>query len=143
MSDLASRVDGLLHEPTQVHDDRVDLTLTEVSVVREPGRIDFGGDELVDAELDPVETGLRNPGDQYQWWNLREDQYVVEFNETVVGDEPLVVQPRQELLARGATLPTLHTSELGPMPLSVPHRVGRGDCLRLKENARVATVREP
>ncbi|ESP89103.1 deoxycytidine triphosphate deaminase [Candidatus Halobonum tyrrellensis] len=140
MTALSDRIEGLLHEPTQVHDDRIDLSLADVKVVREPGRVDFGGGELADAELDPLETALRNPGDDYGWYELREESYVVEFNESLTGDDPVLLQPRRELLERGGSLPTLRTSDLGPVPLSVPHRVGRGDALRLKENARVASV---
>jgi len=45
-SDLLTAVDGLLHEETQVHDGAIDLTVGEVAVVDEAGRVDFGGGEL-------------------------------------------------------------------------------------------------
>lgn len=143
MTELSDRIEGVLHEPTQVHDDRVDLSVADVKVVHEPGRIDFGGDELEAAELESVGTDLRTPGDDYGWYELQEDTYVVEFNESLAGDDPVLLQPRRELLARGGSVPTVRTDELGPVPLSVPHLAGRGDALGLKENARIASVLAP
>ena len=64
--------------------------------------------------------------------------YLIEYNEQLATDEPLICQPRTELLARGGSHPTLHARELGAMPLSVP-----AAGLDLKENARVSTLRAP
>ena len=129
-------VDDLLHADTQVHDDgRVDLTAAAIEEIVEPGRIDFGGGELEAATTAPHDSHYRNPEDDYQWWTLREGQYRCSFNETLSGDETVRVQPRDELLARGATLPTVEVSSLDALPLSVG-----GAGLHLKENARVATV---
>ena len=140
MTALSDRIEGVLHEPTQVHDDRVDLSVADVNVVREPGRIDFGGGELEDAELDPVETTLRDPDDDYAWFEVAEGSYVVEFNESLAGDDPVLLQPRRELLARGGSIPSIRTDELGGVPLTVPRAADGGVALRLKENARVASV---
>ncbi|WP_121820917.1 dCTP deaminase/dUTPase family protein [Halostella salina] len=133
--DIASHVDGLLHEPTQVHDDGVDLTVSEVYEVTAPGRVDFGGGELTDAERTPHERTWRNEDDDYEWWHLEAGQYLVAYNESVAGDAALTVQPRRELRERGASHPTMTVAELGPVPLSVG-----GAGIRLKENARVSTV---
>ena len=61
-------------------------------------------------------------------------QCLVEYNETLAPPEgvDLVVQTRDELLARGAFHPTLHTRRLDRIPRSG---------LKLKENARISTVR--
>lgn len=134
--DPEDAVDDLLHPETQVHDDgRVDLTATSIATVVEPGRIDFGGGELTAAETTPHDSHYRNPDDDYEWWTLREGQYLLSFNETLADDATVLLQPRDELLTRGASLPTVRTDSLDPLPLSVG-----GAGLHLKENARVATV---
>ena len=134
---IADAVTELVHEETQVRDDGgVDLTVAEVYEVETPGRVDFGGGELEAASLVPVETERRNPDDDYGWWNLEGGQYLVEYNERLTGGRRVEVQTRDELLARGASHPTLRVETLDRMPLAVP----RGG-LRLKENARVSTVR--
>lgn len=136
MSDtLVARLDGIVHEETQVHDDGVDLTVASIHRIDEPGRVDFGGGELTAAESSPVETERRNPDDDYGWWNLDEGQYLLAYNETLGGDGTVVLQPRTELRERGAFHPTLFTDSLGRVPLSVP-----SGGIRLKENARVSTL---
>lgn len=134
-SDLADRVEGIVYEETQVHDRGLDLTVAAVAVIEDPGRIDFGGGELDTASLDRVPTELRTPGDDYEWWYLTEGQYVIEYNEALTGEEPVWLQPRNELLERGGAHPTVRVERLGQMPLSV----SRGG-VRIKENARVSTL---
>lgn len=136
MSDPPVPVSGLLHEPTQVHDDGVDLTVTEVYEIDTPGRVDFGGGELEPAGLDPHDRVWRNEEDDYQWWALEAGQYLVEYNEALQATEPVVIQPRDALIERGAFHPTVVRDSLTRLPLSVG-----GAGLRLKENARVTTVR--
>jgi len=131
---LDERIDGVLHEPTQVHDRGVDLSVAGVYRIAEPGRVDFGGGELTDATRSPVETALRNPDDDYGWWHLDEGQYLIEYNESLTGDGPVVVRTREAVLERGAFHPTLRVESFGSVPLSV------GGGLRLKENARVSTA---
>jgi hypothetical protein len=135
MTRLSEQVEGIVHEPTQIHDDRVDLTVSECFEVTSPGRIDFGGGELEDAELTPHEQVFRNPDDDYRWWHLDSGQYLIEYNERVDADDRLVVQPREELLERGSTHPTIHVRTLPRVPVQVS-----GAGLRLKENARVSMV---
>lgn len=131
----ADVVEDVLHEPTQHHDDVVDLTLGAVERVVAPGRVDFGGGELEDAETAPVETTPRNVDDEYEWWTLRAGRYLVTLNESLTGEGTAVVQPRTELLERGASLPTVQVVDLPRLPLGVG-----GAGIRLKENARVSTV---
>lgn len=133
--DLADRVEGLVHEGTQVHDRGLDLTVAAVAVIDDPGRVDFGGDELDTASFDRVPTELRNPDDEYEWWYLTEGQYVIEYNEALTGGAPVWLQPRDELRERGGAHPTVRIDELGPMPLSI----SRGG-LRIKENARISML---
>jgi len=133
--DLLDRVDGLLHEDTQVHDGGVDLSVGEMYAVTEPGRVDFGGGELDPAELTPHERVWRNEDDDYGWWHLDGGTYLLEYNESLDTDDPLVVQPRDALRERGATHPTVYVTDLGRIPLTVPDAG-----FRIKENARVSTV---
>lgn len=135
MSRFADRFENLVHEPTQVRNGVVDLTVADVFVVDEPGRVDFGGSELADPVFERHETVKRNPDDEYEWWTLSGGQYLLAYNERLTGDAPVRVQTRRELRRRGAFHPTLVTADLGKMPLSVPT-----GGIRIKENARVSTV---
>jgi len=134
MSELVDNVEGIVHEPTQVHEDgRVDLTVAEVYTVDAPGRVDFGGGELQPADLDPHPRVWRDEDDDYQWWHLDAGTYLIEYNESL--SETALLQPRTEIVERGAGHPTLRIAELPRMPLTVG-----GAGLRLKENARVSTL---
>jgi len=135
---LAERVDGIVHEPTQTEGRGVDLTVESVHAVTAPGAIDFGGGELDPAETTPLDTVKNDPDDDYGWWTLSPGTYLVAYNESLATDEPLVVQPRDALVERGATHPTLHVTDLPRVPLSVPEAG-----LHLKENARVSTLVVP
>ncbi|MFW6436257.1 MAG: dCTP deaminase [Halococcoides sp.] len=137
MTELSAVVEDLVHAPTQTDHAGVDLTVREVFEVTEPGRIDFGGSELDPAGLTPHERQFRRPDDEYQWWHLDAGQYLVAFNESLdcPADCTVVVQPRDALLARGASHPTLRTDSLDRLPLSVG-----GAGVILKENARISTV---
>jgi len=137
MEDVAEAVDGLLHPETQVHDGGVDLTVAAIHEVAAPGRVDFGGDELEEAEFEPRELTRRNPDDDYQWWHLDAGQYVVQYNEFYASDEPMALQARNKVLARGASHPSLRVRDHLPL---VPLSVG-GAGIRIKENARVSTLR--
>ncbi|MCT9096318.1 dCTP deaminase [Haloarchaeobius sp. HME9146] len=136
--DIVERVDGLVHPETQVRDHGIDLTVSAIHEVVGPGRIDFGEDELQEAEFEPHELTTRNPGDEYQWWELDAGQYVVQYNEFMVGEGAarLLLQPRNKLMARGASHPTVTVGDHLPlMPLSVG-----GAGLNVKENARISTL---
>lgn len=135
--DLTEYVTGLIFEPTQTDGPGLDVTVSTIYSITEPGRVDFGGGELVSANLRPVETERRNPEDEYGWWNLGAGQYLLEYNERLDGEPevPLVLQTRDAVRARGAFHPTLFVTNLEPVPLVV----GSGG-IRLKENARVSTL---
>jgi hypothetical protein len=135
---LTDCVDGIVHEPTQTEGQGLDLTVAEVYEITESGRIDFGGGELAAAETEPHPAAKRNQDDDYEWWVLDAGQYLVEYNETLSPPDGvgLVVQTREELLTRGVFHPTLHTRSLDRVPVAVG-----GAGLKLKENARVSTIR--
>jgi hypothetical protein len=134
--DLVTAVDGLLHEGTQVHENGIDLTVDEVYVVDEAGRVDFGGGELEPAGTRPHGTRKRNPDDDYGWWHLDGGTYLIAYNESLSTDRPLLLQTREAVLERGAAHPTRVVTSLPRLPLSVSD-----GGLSLKENARVSTLR--
>lgn len=135
--DLTAFVEDIVYEPTQTEGRGLDLTVTEVYEIDEPGRVDFGGGELEVPEVEPHERTYRNPDDDYEWWHLDAGQYLLEYNESLAlpEDMALRIQTRDELLARGAFHPTLSVTALDRVPLSVG-----GAGLKLKENARVSTI---
>lgn len=133
--ELTDHIDGIVHEPTQVSDDHIALTVTEVYEITAPGRIDFGGGELEPAALTPYERTWRHSDDDYQWWELDAGTYLIEYNEAFEAPDPVLIQPRDELLARGAFHPTYRTRSCRRLPLTVG-----GAGLNLKENARVSTI---
>jgi hypothetical protein len=137
-SQLTTLVSSLLHEETQVTDRGLDLTVNEVLRVETPGRVDFGGDELDNANLSAHDKVWRNEDDEYQWWHLDGGQYLVEYNESLSTDRALTVQTRDEVRVRGAFHPTLELTELGRVPFSVAP-----GGIRLKQNARISTVLPP
>jgi hypothetical protein len=134
---LVDRVTSIVHESTQVHEYGLDLTVAAVHEVETPGRADFGGGELEAADLRPLATSPRNPDDDYEWWTLTAGTYLVAYNESLTPGAPLRVQTRRELRERGAYHPSVATTELGPMPLTVAD-----GGVKLKENARISTLLE-
>lgn len=137
---IAKVLEGLVHEPTQVHEGGVDLTVAKVHALRSPGELDFGGSELVAAETDSLPTKGRDPDDDHGWWQLGKGHYLLEYNERLsLQHRWLRLEPREALLAAGATHPTITVSQgLPRIPLVVP-----GPGLHLKENARISTLRSP
>jgi len=88
------------------------------------------------ARTRPHETRKRRPDDDYEWWHLDGGQHLIEYNESLATERPLLLQTREAVLARGASHPTRVVTSLPAMPLSVPE-----GGLHLKENARVSTLR--
>ncbi|WP_297889451.1 dCTP deaminase [uncultured Halorubrum sp.] len=136
MPEYANYLDGIVHEPTQTDGDGVDLTVAEIYEVTDPGRVDFGGGELEAAASEPRECEKRSPDDEYGWWSLDPGTYLVEYNESIPGDDlRFTVQTREALLERGASHPTLHVVSLPRVPLSIG-----GAGISVKENARISTI---
>jgi len=133
--ELFERLDGTVHEDTQVGERGVDLTAARVLEVVRPGSVDFGGGELSSAGLNPHRRQFRDPEDDYAWWHLSAGTYLLEFNESLSGDEPVRLEPRSAILERGGSHPTVTTSDLHRVPLSVG-----GAGLQIKENARISTI---
>lgn len=136
MSVPQDAIDGIVHEPTQVHEDGgVDLTVAEIYRIEGRGRVDFGGGELEDVSLATHDRVWRNEDDDHQWWHLDAGTWLLGFNESLATEARLILQPREAIVQRGASHPTLRVSSLPRVPLTVG-----GVGIRIKENARVSTV---
>jgi hypothetical protein len=135
MPDYTDYVSDIVHEPTQTDGPGFDLTVAAVYDVVEPGRVDFGGGELESAAITPHKSHKRDPDDDYEWWQLREGQYLIEYNESLAAGATVTLQPRTAIVERGGSHPTLQVDELPRIPLSVG-----GAGLLVKENARVSTI---
>jgi hypothetical protein len=133
---LLSAIEGLVHEPTQRRADGLDLTVSAVYGVDGAGAVDFGGGELAAADLDERPPAKRDPENDYGWWEPAGETVLLEYNERLTGGVRARLEPRPELLERGASHPTVTVESLGRVPLSVP-----AAGLALKENARVSTLR--
>lgn len=136
VSDLTDRVSGIVHEETQTEGRGLALTLDSVYEVDAPGQVDFGGGELAEADLAEIEPEKRDDADDYGWWDLDAGTYVVEYNETLDAENPVVVQPRDAIRARGAFHPTVRATDLDRVPLTTAG-------IQFKENARVSTLLNP
>lgn len=140
LDDTHDRVGGLLHLETQGAAVGLDLTVGEVSRLTGPGSLDFGGSELEAAEREPLEPELRDPDDDYGWWDLEPGSYLIRYNESVEPDEGNLahVLPLERLLRAGASHPAFLVD--GPRkPLETLLSVGSAGC-RLKENCRVSRL---
>jgi hypothetical protein len=135
MPDLLDAVSGFVHEPTQIEGTGLNLTVAAVHEPTGPGQIDFGGGELEPAETSGIDPEKRDQADDYGWWDLDSGVYLLEYNERLDAETPVVLEPRVELVERGASHPTLRVTELPRVPLVVPD-----PGLGIKENARVSTL---
>jgi hypothetical protein len=136
--DIADSLTDLVHRDTQVHDDGVDLTVASIHALTGPAQVDFGGGELTDAKTSRIEPSKRTADDDYGWWYLGGGTYLLEYNESLAGDTTCHLQPRGELVERGASHPTLRVTTLPRVPLTVPPAG-----IQVKENARVSTLCPP
>lgn len=133
---LLSAVEELVHEPTQRREDGLDLTVAAVYDLDGAGAVDFGGGELAAADVTERSPEKRDSEDDYGWWEPAGETVLLEYNERLTGGVRARLEPRPELLERGASHPTVTVDRLPRVPLSVP-----AAGLALKENARVSTLR--
>jgi hypothetical protein len=129
-------LEDTIYDEKQVAEEGVHLTADRILAVRGGGDTDFGGDEHRPSDLQVVRPEKRDPEDDYGWWELAGETVLLEYNERLTGSVRARLEPRRELLERGASHPTVTVESLGRVPLSVP-----AAGLALKENARVSTLR--
>ncbi len=123
---------------TQVKENSIDLTVSEVYALEGKGALDFGGSEYTEprrGRLQPVKEG----DDEYGWWDLKPGTYLITLNEVVSGLKGVgFLSPHPRLLKAGATHPTLFTMEWKKdyiLPIEVSMQG-----LKIKENARVSKL---
>jgi hypothetical protein len=133
----------VLHGETQIEPRSVSLTASTLYELNSPGELDFGGSEFQLGDRDPVAPEKRDTEDDYGWWSLAGDNYLLELNETITvsGTFEALLQPHDHMNWNGAQHPTLWLSEEDAdarllLPLSVPE-----SGLAIKENARVSALR--
>ncbi len=139
--EVAAYVDELIHEETQIQDDRVDLTVMAIFELNEPGRLDFGGSEFESARTEKIAPVKESADDDYGWWKLPEQSYRVTFNEdirqTVEAGTPLIL-PHDHLIQAGAqlesTVPDPQNPQVHPTLAVGSHGI------HIKENARIASL---
>lgn len=133
-------VEGLLHLDTQEAAVGLDLTVSEVLRVTGPGSLDFGGSEEEAAEVEAVEPELRDPEDDYGWWELDPGSYLVRYNEALnLGEDRLAhVLPLERTLRAGVFHPAFLVDGSRD-PLETLLSVGAAGG-HLKENCRISRL---
>jgi len=134
--EVADGVSGIVYAETQVDEEGFDLTVARIFRPKGRGEIDFGGGERRDTGLVEVEPELRDPDDDYGWWELDPGSYLMEYNESIERSTGLV-SPLKRLSRNLATHPTFPATRIDKVPL----RVG-GEGIAIKENARVSRLSE-
>lgn len=137
--ELLPKLDGIVHEETQVGNRGVDLTANKIFEPKSRGELDFGGGERKDADLEKIDPVKRSGEDDYGWWELDEGLYQVELNEKIRANEEnggLVVPP-ERTWRNGAFHPALPAA--GPLEGTLPLIVGP-EGLSIKENARISKI---
>lgn len=134
----ADRLDGIVHEDTQVGTIGVDLTVGEVHALTGPGSLDFGGSEEEPARREELFPEKSSPDDDYSWWHLAAGFYLVIYNETPRLEDGEVgrIESLPRLLAAGAGH-AAWTTDGTERRLASLLTVGPAGC-RLKENCRIS-----
>lgn len=140
-SSIADKIKNLIHKDTQIEQDKVYLTVKQIYLLGEKGRLDFSGKELSVAKRKSISPEKKLPEDKYGWWKLNQGTYLIEFNERVNlnEEEVAILQPREELLQNCCFHPFLiltSKDKISPIPLSVGCRG-----MEIKQNARVSVLR--
>lgn len=125
----------IVYLKTQTSEQGIDLTVSKIYEIKNRGEIDFGGEERKDAEIEEIEPKIRNPEDDYGWWELNHGTYLIEYNEKISREEICFLQPLKRLTRNSATIPSRFVSELGLDPLYVGE-----EGIAIKENSRVCRL---
>ncbi|KXA91825.1 hypothetical protein AKJ65_08345 [candidate division MSBL1 archaeon SCGC-AAA259E19] len=133
--ETAEFLKDLVHLETQAEDRGLDLTVDKIYELKNRGEIDFGGSERSDADIAEIEPELRNPEDDYGWWELESGTYLIKHNEELETEKISVIQPLSRLTRNGAVHPVKLVTRLELLPLHVS-----GSGISIKENSRVSRV---
>lgn len=133
-SELFDLLGGTVHEETQVHERRVDLTAARIWRLQGRGQLDFGGSEYQPVPAEEISPKKRQPDDDYGWWTLDPGVYRVAFNERLT-EGCALLQSLPRLRDAGAFTPA-RVVEAGK---DIAALLVVGDSgVAIKENARLA-----
>jgi hypothetical protein len=138
--DVVDTVTNILHDDTQAHEWRVDLTVNNVYNIESGGSLDFGGSEYEQAAYSEITPEKKDPDDDYGWWHLEEGTYRIEYNEGIDlndGQLALVTTHQRLLMAGGHHSAQLVSSDCDELHMQL--HVGDGG-LHIKENARLSSL---
>jgi hypothetical protein len=138
--DVVDTVTNILHDDTQAHNWRVDLTVSNVYKIESGGSLDFGGSEYEQADYTEIDPEKKDPDDDYGWWHLEEGTYRIEYNEGINlnnGQLALVTTHQRLLMAGGHHSAQLISSDCDELHMQL--HVGDGG-LHIKENARLSSL---
>lgn len=138
-AELSDHLQNIVHEDTQLHETRIDLTVDEVSKLKQAGSLDFGGSEFEPAKADIIKPRKKNEDDDYGWWNLEAGSYKARFNEELSLNEKMLALMNLHYHARQAGI-VANTQLIGYSgSLEMLFNVPEVGC-NIKENARFATL---
>ena len=138
---ITNYLESIIHEETQLHDDRFDLTINKIRQLTEAGSLDFGGSEFQPAEGRTMDPQKKNENDDYGWWHLRRGTYQAIMNETVTDlkEKVGIIAPHDHLRQTGIVATTSIVTSPKNQSIILNFTVPEAGC-NIKENARFATL---
>lgn len=131
---VLNSIENIIHEKTQVHKQRIDLTINKVYALKNRGSLDFGGSEFKKSELKEINSEKKDEDEKYGWWNLSQGNYIVQFNETLIKNYG-IVQSIPRLLKTGCFIPMQIIEENDKIQSVL---IVGPEGVNIKENARIA-----
>lgn len=131
---VLNSIENIIHEKTQVHKQRIDLTINKVYALKNRGSLDFGGSEFKKSELKEINSEKKYEDEKYGWWNLSQGNYIVQFNETLIKNYG-IVQSLPRLLKTGCFIPMQIIEENDKIQSVL---IVGPEGVNIKENARIA-----
>ena len=139
---LLDHVSDIIYEDTQLQDNHIDLTVTEIHQFSEAGALDFGGSEFRPARTEPIKPKKQNTDDDYGWWELEEGTYQAVFNESVEHPEnsAVFIAPHIHAVESGIMISSQILSPNHDLDrITLNFKISKIGC-NIKENARFASL---
>jgi hypothetical protein len=143
---LKQSVSNIIHEGKQFPEGLsfAYLTVDRIGEYAGIGRLDFGGSEYAEADVEWLAPVKKSSDDTYGWWHLTPGTYLVLFNESVEvpAGNRFYLQIWEKAARNAASIPFAILEggqDVGPDPLSCTLFVG-GAGIEIKENARLAQL---